>query len=152
MCVSILHFCMGKEGGGVVLDVGQECFISETERGNWTVEVELDCIISSLLGGEDKMFTQLRPNRNLIVSSSYSVRTLKHTRVWSSSGDIFMTKTAFVIIIICVRSHSGDRKKRGRWKKKKSHTQTHPHKPRLTKNHLLALRLHAWPKLKFKPT
>lgn len=72
---------MGKEGGGVVLDVGQECFISETERGNWTVEVELDCIISSLLGGEDKMFTQLRPNRNLIVSSSYSVRTLKHTRV-----------------------------------------------------------------------
>lgn len=58
----------------MVLDVGQKCFISETERGNWTVEVELDCIITTTGEGggktvEDKMFTQLRTYRNLIVSS-----------------------------------------------------------------------------------
>lgn len=65
----------------------------------------------------------------------------------SSSGDIFMTKTELVviiIIIICVLSlgFRRQKKKRTRWEKK-SHTQTHPRKPILTKNHLLALRLHA---------
>lgn len=51
---------MGKGGGGVVLDAGQECFISETEGGNWSVEFELDCVITTM-GEEDKMFLQLRP-------------------------------------------------------------------------------------------
>lgn len=45
------------------------------------------------------------------------------------------------------------KKKREEVREKKSHTQTHPRKPILTKkNHLLALRLHAQPKLKLNTT
>lgn len=60
------------------MDVGQQCFISETEKGNWAVEIELDCIITTTGEGEvktvkDKMFTQLRLYRNLIVSSEQKI-------------------------------------------------------------------------------
>lgn len=99
-----------------------KCFISETERGNWTVEVELDCIISTTGEGggkkkktvEDKMFTQLRRYRNLTVirteesgndtaEIAYSLRTLKVTRDRTSSGDV--TKKCIGLFLLFVFLH-----------------------------------------------
>ena len=149
-----------------MLDVEQECFISETERGNWTVEVKLDCIITTTGEGEviknntveDKMFTQLRPYRNLTVGSGQKTQVMiwqetstvwGHWRLLKVRGPSICDKICLGYCYYLWFFKWIRRKKRQEdGGKIKSHTQTHPRRPTLTKNnHLLALTLHAWPKL-----
>lgn len=138
------------------------CSNSETERRNWTAEIELDCIITAMERGgvktvEDKMFTQWRLYSNLIVSSEQRIHVTDiQICQKDTSTDVFRTKkiglSLFIIFILIILSCGFRRQTKENRKVDRKCKVTHANTPtqaytdtpkKKRKKKLLSLRLHA---------